>query len=350
MGGPRRRWASIAGAAGLGLAVVAGGVGFRDRGPRTEQLTVGVRGGALLTVAVDGTRTRAVRLGNALGVPGGWSPDGRTLAFTRQRLAPSPSAAVVLVGCDGRIRTIAAPTRIAGVPSFSPDGRRLAWVSVRDSHTLEVPMVVVADASGNRRRTLPSAGGNDLAWSPDGRFLASEWSERVRVVEVATGRVVVLAPRNARSPSWRRDGRLTWVENGRRIWLARPGERPRLLLTVPGGRNATGLGWSPDGTHLAYSEFSPVRGGPPSRIVVVDGSGRRRVLTRGRGDAAPRWSPSGRLVSFLRVVGGRGEVPFYRLMVARADGRGERVVPNVPDVFVLWVETGGYGWRPRDAC
>ena len=62
---------------------------------------------------------------------------------------------------------------------------------------------------------------------------------------------------------------------------------------------------SPDGSHAAFavSTPDPESDGYLRRLwtVPTDGGGPARVLTRGTRDSAPRWSPDGRLIAFLRA-------------------------------------------------
>ena len=62
-----------------------------------------------------------------------WSPDGRSIAFERQEMAPEPgaswnSAALFVVGADGsNFHRVTPPSVQAIGPAWSPDGNRLAF-------------------------------------------------------------------------------------------------------------------------------------------------------------------------------------------------------------------------------
>ena len=95
---------------------------------------------------------------------------------------------------------------------------------------------------------------------------------------------------------------------------------------------------SPDGALLAYTlgwvdgETLESR----SRIMVIDlGTGLRREFTRGEKDSAPRFSPDGRRLSFLRSDGGRAQV-----WAMESDGGEARQLTHASKgVF-------DYGWSP----
>jgi Tol biopolymer transport system component len=120
---------------------------------------------------------------------GAWSPDGRTIAFTRCRSVMPDSrssientCAVYSVSADGSgLRRLA---ERASQPAFSPDGRLIAFVSDRDENgerTAGEDEVVFANElyvmnadGGNERRLTRSESLDEAApaWSPDGSRIA----------------------------------------------------------------------------------------------------------------------------------------------------------------------------------
>jgi Tol biopolymer transport system component len=120
---------------------------------------------------------------------GSWSPDGRTIAFTRCRDTPPDTfgfientCAVYTVSSDGSgLRELA---ERSSQPAFSPDGRLIAFVSDRDEHGRHATgsdeemfsnELYVMDADGgNERRLTESESLNEIdpAWSPDGSRIA----------------------------------------------------------------------------------------------------------------------------------------------------------------------------------
>jgi len=122
-----------------------------------------------------------------------WSPDGRTIAFSRLASPDRPLAEATLYLADANgtnVRQLG-PAPVRGVsPSWSPDGKRLAFVSFADGNdppcdAASCPpsgelYVVRADGSGLTRLTRSRADDEHPSWSPDGRRLAysSGFSQR----------------------------------------------------------------------------------------------------------------------------------------------------------------------------
>lgn len=165
--------------------------------------------------------------------PGSWSPDGRTIAFTRCRaVAPGPSGripntcAIHTVGADGTgLRRLA---ERSSDPAFSPDGEAIAFVSDRDEHgehavgsdeAAFADELYVMDSNGGDERRITESEGLDEAspsWSPGGLQIAyaregpSRFVEQLMVVSLDGGPPQVLAGNAAKrvlapsfySPAW----------------------------------------------------------------------------------------------------------------------------------------------------
>jgi Tol biopolymer transport system component len=121
-----------------------------------------------------------------------WSPDGRTIAFARQRLKPTNNVyrppAIYLIGRNGRgLRRLARGTS----PSWSPDGQHLVYAKGNAIYRIG------ADGDGRTRIAGGLAGRGDVLqprWSPDGRkilfvtagggiwLMDVDGSDRVRVL------------------------------------------------------------------------------------------------------------------------------------------------------------------------
>jgi Tol biopolymer transport system component len=173
-------------------------------------------------------------------IPGSWSPDGRTIAFTRCRFVlpdehgqTENTCAVYVVSADGSgMRKLADRS---SQPAFSPDGKRISYVSDRDEYGLHqtgedeadfANELYVMDADGVHQRRLTQSESLDEAapsWSPDATRIVfdregpASFREQLMVVVVA-GSCSGLVIGNARdasvsgasfnSPAWR-PGRLT---------------------------------------------------------------------------------------------------------------------------------------------
>jgi TolB protein len=150
-------------------------------------------------------------------------------------------------------------------------------------------------------------------------------------------------------------GAATWSPDGRRIAFVTVGCTPKCSSDGAVGlnvMNADGSGqrsltrelsldgiprhtplpvWSRDLRKLAFvQERGPERGYPVygrySDVYVInaDGSGRRQLTRSSQNDGDPVWSPDGRRLAFVRVVGGLAD-----LYVVNADGSGLRRLAHI---------------------
>jgi Tol biopolymer transport system component len=100
-----------------------------------------------------------------------WSPDGRLIAFLRQR-APYGGSEIYIVAPDGTgLRCLVRTRSDLETPTWSPDGRSIAYFRLLDSTPgQERWAVVAADADGGRPRRLGVTRTWDwLDWSPDSK-------------------------------------------------------------------------------------------------------------------------------------------------------------------------------------
>lgn len=117
--------------------------------------SVDARGGHLTRLTRDGAKNTSPA----------WSPDGRTIAFTRSGN---------LVALDVRTRNQRLLVRDADAAAWSPDGQRLAFVRVTDSGT-GLHAAFVSPARGGRARRISPKSldvNSGIAWSPEGKKLA----------------------------------------------------------------------------------------------------------------------------------------------------------------------------------
>lgn len=108
-----------------------------------------------------------------------WSPDGKTIAFVRERYVPdrrwgsrSTPLVIHLVNASGRgSRRLTAGSS----PSWSANSKRIAFAAADGVY------VIGADGSGRRRLVrVPPSRDNDLnpKWSPDGSTIMYVWGGR----------------------------------------------------------------------------------------------------------------------------------------------------------------------------
>jgi len=158
--------------------------------------------------------------------------------------------------------------------------------------------------------------------SPDGKKVAFAWQQKdgkppgIWVKSLNSADPVHIGARHGRhaSPAWSPDGKslaYLWIGVGRTdILLANAdGSGERVLASVPQSSyifRQRLLDWSPDGKWLCLSlAEDPTRG---STLFLIDTqTGDRRRLTNGEAtpgnDIAPRFSPDGSTISYIRHIG-----------------------------------------------
>jgi Tol biopolymer transport system component len=254
-------------------------------------------------------------------------PEAR-LAFVR--LPAAADVGAVFVHEDGRTARLPIEIEDAAAPAWAPGGRRLAFEAAG--------AVYVAAATGKGARRLVR--GLAPAWAPDGSRLAfvrarpgsnlsSVWTvgaDGSRARRLTYGSIDL-------QPSWSRDGRTlaflrihpkTYASG---VWTVRADGRG-LRRILPGLRNVTQPVWSPTAGRLVVSDGR--------RLIVARPDGRGvRVVARLTADAAgnridpqPSWSPDGRRIAFAQLR--RGGVGRSDIWVVGADGADRTRITRSP--------------------
>ena len=240
-----------------------------------------------------------------------WSPDGRQIAFSSTRHAPSPEntdAEIYVMNRDGSglRRVTYGPKGTNADADWSPDGKRFAFVSNRDGNL----QVYVVDADGwNLRRlmtgqtTTPSKNEFGPQWSPDGKriaFLSNRDGEdnEIYILELETSIPTRLTDNNAwdAHPAWSPDGQYLSFDSTRdgnwEIYVMRPdGSQVVRLTNHPRMDNAAR--WSSDGQRLAFNSTrdwdSDDLGNCEIYVMNRDGSDVRRLTSNSVKDTHPDW-------------------------------------------------------------
>ncbi|GGK23190.1 hypothetical protein GCM10010124_14650 [Pilimelia terevasa] len=173
-----------------------------------------------------------------------WSPDGRFLAFARER--PDGAAAEVVVArvADGAVRAAtvdACPGTTRDLqPAWSPDGARLAFV--REVVGGGTPAPGCAGPHGGHVVTVGvGVGAGDAVTLADYRDLT-----------LAPGHDCACTAPDERAPAWSPDGgRLAFTEGGRLLLMDADGTGAAVRLADPVPR-VSDPAWSPDGTRIAF--------------------------------------------------------------------------------------------------
>jgi dipeptidyl aminopeptidase/acylaminoacyl peptidase len=212
--------------------------------------------------------------------------------------------------------------------AWSPDGRRLAYTGLRSpGHGT----IFVVGLDGRGRRDVSHARFDDSfpVWSPNGKWIAYVMEDDIQDTTAVyvihpdgTGRwrLSEYAPEYGGQLSWSPDGRLAFIgayddSEEENLVVADVADRSVNVLPRPfeGGTPV----WSPDGKRIAYL-------GLLGAIFTMrpDGSGRRRLARTGTADSSPTWSSDGK--SLLFVGAGRFNGPtaneLDQVWTMRADG------------------------------
>lgn len=254
--------------------------------------------GSIYTIGADGSgRARVIEDG----AEPAWSPDARSIAFSRYGPGPDDERAEIWVaGADGsapRALTPRKPERLDIAPAWSPDGASIAFVRIRygERGIISTLMTVAPDGTGARKVTeIVSESDRVLtgvAWSPDGgRLLVSQANSTFEEIEDPDAALYIVD-----------------VATGKRRHIA---------------RNARDGAWSPDGARIA---FIGLRGGCDADdchelyTIAADGSDRRRLTTNEADEASPSWSPDGERIAIASTRNFPGALQ-YELYTVRPDG------------------------------
>ena len=317
-------------------------------------------GDELYLMNADGSGLRRLTRKAAFGKDPVWSPDGRKLVFGKR---PERSGAVCspagrcheeiyVINADGTgLRRLTRNAVNDHRPVWSPDGRSIAFARDRDWQTVNI-YVMNADGSAQRRLTptlhrQQPGGWVELAWSPDWEKIAFDDSAgHLGAPDIFVMNTDGSGLRNVTNTDTTSFD-FAWSPDGRRIAYLEgsPGGAPLYVVNADGTgkRRLTGplmvdLGppsWSPDGRTLAFTG----RGGD-LYTVHADGTGLRKLAASPVWHVGPEWSPDGRRILFLSGRDGPAARAFD-LFVMNADGSGQRNLTHTPGVSEL-----GASWAP----
>jgi Tol biopolymer transport system component/DNA-binding winged helix-turn-helix (wHTH) protein len=311
-----------------------------------------------------------------------WSPDGRSVAFSR--LADKQRTIDEVPATGGEVRSLYAGGLIPGHAEldWSPDGSAIAFAEKGRQGASAIFLLSLANQT-THQITTPSAVDEDWgpAFSPDGSRVAFVRSTNIMVMPAEGGEIQRLTQEPVRvvgSPAWASDGqsivfaspspdgavaslwrisasggaRTPIPEAGTTAWnpaiskrgfrlaceffssarsidqmdLYPSGQKPRTLVTAMSGENA-GPQLSPDGSKLV---FQSDRNGSMD-IWVSDRNGQNAIQLTAIGTAgAPRWSPDGKDIAFDVGLGRDWREP-RAIFLVNADGGAPR--PLVQDSF-----------------
>jgi serine/threonine protein kinase/Tol biopolymer transport system component len=195
-----------------------------------------------------------------------WSPDGRQIAFST---LSGRTSRVLVVPADGGPTRAAAPEDEGPQmdATWSPSGRRMAFGRpiLGGGEDSEITIQIVDLETGQLTPVPDSRGLFSPRWSPDGRYLValSHDSLRLLLYELSSQRwtPLIAAGTVLGYPSWARDGKSLFVEEGdSRVRVRIPDGHKETVSTYEGLRRLGRLGiWvdnAPDGSILTERDTS----------------------------------------------------------------------------------------------
>jgi dipeptidyl aminopeptidase/acylaminoacyl peptidase len=231
------------------------------------------------------------------------SPDGLWVGYVvtlNDRESDEARSAIWMVSWDGNQRlALTAAADGTAKPRWSPDGRYLSFVSTPAGS--DKPQIMLQDRRGGDARALTKVTGDigDYAWAPDGKRLVFAM---VQGDASAAPKPIVIDALHFKQDE---DGYLR-VGSARHLYLCDVGEKRVDPLTADPQFNEDMPTWSPDGRRIAFIRthergadsdgredidvIEPVAGAAPRRIVRPYAPNNQKL----------GWSPDGTLIAFLQ--------------------------------------------------
>ncbi len=268
------------------------------------------------------------RIGNILATCAAWSPDGREIAYVRDRdlyrSKRDGSEARKLVTLPGTAWWL----------RWSPDGSRLRLTLGNPLSRIGALAIWDVSADGARlhpflpdwNQSSPACCGN---WTPDGKYFVFQatrngkteiWAIRERSSLLESFRKLDREPvqltagqLNSLQPVLSRDGKKLYVVGQQlRGELTRYDSKSRQWVSYLSGISAEFVDFSRDGQWITYVA-SPENALWRSRI---DGSDRLQLTASPMQALVPSWSPDGKRIAFQAMTAGK----FWRIYLVSADG------------------------------
>jgi Tol biopolymer transport system component len=260
--------------------------------PFARILLIPAQGGAGSDLGVDG----ALATGRLA-----WSPDGKTLAFTR--LHGSKEGAIYEFSINSRtLRQVSFPRpgQTDCCPQFDPNGHRLAF------KRNEVEIVVIDERTGASRPLPGRASWPGLTWNADGKSLLFSWFGWMGEVNLSDATIrqpaqqlrydimdITVRGKQMACVRWEFEHSIWSLELRRSGDRVVAGQKTQLIASTSWDNTPQ---FSPDGKWIAFS--SGRSGNPEIWVSSADGLNARRLTFLGYFAGTPRWSPDGKRIVF----------------------------------------------------
>jgi serine/threonine protein kinase/Tol biopolymer transport system component len=269
--------------------------------------------GGIWEISVRGTNLRRfLKDQNGSESWGIWTPDGRYFFYTRSPL-DDDTVNIWSVREGAALFRRKRPTELTAGPMYwtlfpfpSVDSRRLFVIGKQ----VRGELMRYDSETQQSLPYLPGLWASSLDFSRDGGWVvyslypeANLWRSRID----GSGKFqLTVAPMRAEEPRWSPDGKkIAFIGSERdgpwRIYLtSSEGGNPEQL--TPGDASECDPGWSPDGNAIIYAECWNDK--LASAVHILDlKTGQISTLPHSDGLFSPRWSPNGRFIAAVTMVG-----------------------------------------------
>ncbi len=274
------------------------------------------------------------------------APQNGRIAFARD----SPHQ-IFTMASDGTDITGLTLSKMANwAPSWSPDGAQIAFV--REQRNFAGTKLMVMAADGSVQATVFESRTNilDPDWFPDAAHIVvclevgGKAVFRLFVAAVDGSTRTQVGPDGAFEPAVSPDGskiafaQFTWDHGSLwNIWVMNADGSGLTQITTDGRSSAPA--WSPDGSQIVFLRRVKSPSDPWRQTDVfamnADGSNRTRLTKTRRWEYAPTWSPDGTLIVFEQTTYW-DEYASTDLWTMTPDGSNRVKLVDTPGVYERW--------------